>query len=129
MVRRLSEMLAEANVAVESLSAEEALKLAGDPGALFVDVRERHERESSGTIPGAVHAPRGFLEFIADREGPMHDHAFDAGKRLVVFCASGSRSALAAKTLKDMGFEDVATIAGGFKAWREAGGGTQAVEE
>lgn len=118
-------MLAEANAIVETLSAQDALKLVDDPMVLFVDVRETAERELSGTIPGAVHASRGFLEFIADPEGPMHDQAFQSGRRLVLFCASGGRSVLAAKTLMDMGFTDVAHIAGGFPAWKEAGGPTK----
>jgi rhodanese-related sulfurtransferase len=115
-------MLAEANAVIETLPVQDALELVDDRNVVFVDVRETVERERTGTIPGAVHATRGFLEFIADPEGPMHDEAFSSGKRLVLFCASGGRAALATKTLMDMGFKDVAHIAGGFAAWQEAGG-------
>ena len=117
--------LAEANAVIETVSAQEALELVNDPNTVFVDVRETAEREGMGSIPGAVHAPRGFLEFIADPEGPLHNDVFVSGKRLLLFCASGGRSALAAKTLKDMGLTSVAHIAGGFPAWRDAGGPTE----
>ncbi len=115
-------MLAEANAVIETLPVQDALELVDDRNVVFVDVRETVERERTGTIPGAVHATRGFLEFIADPEGPMHDEAFSSGKRLVLFCASGGRAALATKTLMDMGFKDVTHISGGFAAWQEAGG-------
>ena len=66
-----------------------------------------------------------FLEFFADPESPMHNEAFSSGKKLVVFCGSGGRSALASKTLKDMGFHNVVHIAGGFTAWLQVGGPTE----
>ena len=77
-----------------------------------------------GTLPGAVHAPRGFLEFLADPECPMHNKAL-AGRKLVLFCASGGRSTLAAKTLQEMGIADVCHVAGGIAAWSAAGGPIQ----
>ena len=92
--------------------------------AVFVDVRERAEH-SAGAIAGAVAAPRGFLEFIADPASPMHNPALSAGKRLVIYCASGGRSALATKTLQDMGYSQVANLTGGFQAWIEASGPTE----
>ena len=116
------EMVAAANAVIETLSVEAALPLASDPAVAFVDIRETVELQRSGTIAGAVHAPRVFLEFIADPEGPMHNPVFSEGKKLVLFCASGGRSALAAKTLKDMGIDNVAHVAGGFGAWQQAGG-------
>ncbi len=117
-------LLAEANAAVEVIAAQDALGLLGDDAVIFVDVRESQERAQS-TIPGSVHAPRGFLEFIADPEGPMHNPALASGKRLVLFCGSGARSALAAKTLHDMGVENLTNMAGGFQAWVQAGGKVQ----
>jgi len=93
----------------------------GEAGYTFIDIREGDEREQ-GTIAGSVHVPRGFLEFHADPESQMHNPVFASGDRLILFCASGGRSALAAKTLVDMGFEDVCHVAGGMAAWREAGG-------
>ena len=114
-------MLAEANAAIETVSVQDAIAVHGEPGYTFIDIREGEER-AKGTIAGSVHVPRGFLEFRADPESQMHDPVFSKGDRLVLFCASGGRSALAAKTLVDMGFEDICHIAGGMDAWAEAGG-------
>ena len=86
-----------------------------------MDVRESHER-AQGFIPGSIHAPRGFLEFIADPEGPMHNPVFTSGKRLILYCGSGTRSALAGKTLCDMGLSNLVNLAGGIQAWLQAGG-------
>ena len=80
---------------------------------------------NAGAIAGAVAAPRGFLEFIADPTSPMHNPALSSGKRLVVYCASGGRSALATKTLQDMGYAEVANLTGGYQAWTGTGGPTE----
>ena len=125
VTRGFKQMMAEANAAVETLSVQDAVELADHPQTLFVDVREAQERQQSGGVKGSIHASRGFLEFIADPESPMHNPEFMSGKKLVVYCASGGRSALAAKTLQDMGFEHVANLAGGFGAWQEASGPTE----
>lgn len=125
MPKGVKELVAEANEAVRSLSVDEAQRLVGDPGTLFVDVRETAELQRTGRIPGAVHATRGMLEFYADPESPYHNPALDRTKQVVVSCASGGRSVLAAKTLKDMGFENVRNLAGGMNAWKEAGGPTE----
>ena len=116
------EMLTAANAVIETVSVPDAMYLLEEDDVYFVDIRETVEREQTGTIAGAIHAPRGFLEFIADPEGPMHLPEFSSGKRLILFCASGGRSTLAAKTLQDMGFTDVAHLAGGFAAWMAANG-------
>ena len=122
MVKKgFKQMLAEANAVIDSVSVHDALDLLAGDEAVFVDVRESQER-LQGYIPGSVHAPRGFLEFIADPEGPGHDPAFVAGKRLVVYCGTGGRSALAAKTLMDMGFAQVTNLVGGIQAWSQGGG-------
>jgi rhodanese-related sulfurtransferase len=118
------QLLAEANAQIETVSVRDALALVGDPNVVFVDIRHADEREASGAIRGAVHAPRGFLEFQADPESPMHRPELGSGKRLVLYCASGGRSALAAKTLQDMGVPRVCHMAGGFTAWKEADGPT-----
>jgi rhodanese-related sulfurtransferase len=122
MVRRAAEMVAEANAAVETLSVDQAKELVGKDDVVFVDVREGGELATQGKIPGAVHAARGLLEFYADPSSPYHKAELGAGKRLVVYCASGGRSALAARTLKDMGIEKVANMLGGFTAWQQGGG-------
>ena len=124
MVTPSMQLIGEALAEVVSISVEEALALVDGDDAVFVDVRERAEHDA-GAIAGAVAAPRGFLEFIADPSSPMHNPALSSGKRLVVYCASGGRSALAAKTLQDMGVAQVANLRGGYQAWSEAGGPTE----
>ena len=115
---------AESEIVTIGLVEAQALHGAGD--ALFVDLRDRRELEREGRIPGAFHCPRGMLEFWIDPESPYHKPIFTQDKRFVFFCAGGLRSALAAKTAKDMGLEPVAHIEGGFSQWKEGGG---AVEE
>lgn len=122
MVKRAAELVAEANAAVEMLDVEQAKQLVGRDDVVFVDVREGGELATQGKIPGAVHAPRGLLEFYADPSAPYHKPELASGKRLVVYCASGGRSALAAKTLQDMGIANAANMLGGFTAWQQAGG-------
>ena len=124
VTRGFKQMLAEANAMIETISVEDAQALVGNAAVVFVDVRETVERQKSGGIKGSVHVPRGFLEIIADPETPMHNDSLASGKRLVLYCGSGGRSALAAKTLIDMGLENVCHIAGGYGAWVEAGGPT-----
>jgi len=116
------QMLAQANAVIETLSVQDLPYLQDDPNVVIVDVRDSAERESAGMIPNSIHAPRGMLEFHADPECPAHLPALDPGKRLVLYCGTGGRSALAAKTLQDMGFEDVLSLAGGYAAWRAANG-------
>ena len=118
------QMLAEANAQVASISVQDALGLVSDDDTLFVDVRESGE-QAKGMITGAVSAPRGFLEFIADPEGPMHNEALVSGKQLVIYCGTGGRSALSAMTLDKMGIDKVVNLTGGFAAWNEAGGATE----
>jgi len=116
------DLVAEANRNVEVLSGAEAAKLMGDPNVVFVDIRESEELEKTGTLEGVVHVPRGFLEFQADPNSPTHKPELGGGKKLVLYCGSGSRSALGAKTLKDMGITNVAHVDGGFPALQQAGG-------
>jgi rhodanese-related sulfurtransferase len=114
-------MLAEGNAEIETISAHQALALVGDPSVLFVDVRETQEI-ATGAVPGAFAAPRGFLEFFADPDCPMHKPELAQASRMIVYCASGGRSTLAVKTLKDMGYDDVLNLDGGVAAWKAAGG-------
>ena len=122
MVKSARELVAEANAAIDTVRPEEAKGLVGRDDVVFVDVREARELEAQGRVPGAVHAPRGSLEFFADPESPLHKPALASGKRLVLYCASGGRSALATRTLKDMGVPNVANMIGGFGGWKDAGG-------
>jgi rhodanese-related sulfurtransferase len=117
-------MLTEAQAAVPSITPEEARKLVGKADVLFLDVREPPEVAASGKVPGALAVPRGLVEFRADPASPMHDAAFDRSKTIVAYCASGGRSALVGKTLKDMGYTNVRNL-GGFKGWVDAGGAVE----
>lgn len=120
-IKSAKELVAEANAEIKKLSADEAMKLMNDPNVVFVDVRETDERRKTGSLRGAVHSPRGFLEFHADPSSPTHIQELSSGKRLVLYCGSGSRSALAGRTLKNMGIENIAHVVGGFPALRNAG--------
>lgn len=121
MSKSAVDMVAEANAELDKVDVEGAKALLGGDDVVFVDVREGSE-VAQGKIPGAVHAPRGVLEFLADPKSPMHNEALASDKHLVVYCATGGRSALAGKTLKDMGAKKVTNLLGGIVAWREAGG-------
>ncbi len=115
-------LLEEAEAEIETISAEEAMRLTGDSDVVIVDIRDVRELKRVGQIPNSMSAPRGMLEFWVDPESPYHKEIFASGKRFVLHCASGWRSALAAKRLQDMGMERVCHIGGGFTAWKEAGG-------
>jgi rhodanese-related sulfurtransferase len=121
MTKTAKDLVAEANQTVETLSAEDAVKLVGDPGVVLVDVREGEELQKTGKVQGAVHVPRGFLEFQADPASASHKPELGGGKRLVLYCASGNRSALGAKALTEMGIGNVAHVVGGFAALQQAG--------
>ena len=124
MKKTAKAMVEEAMGQVTTYTVEQARELHGHPGVQFVDVRDVRELELEGVIPGALHAPRGMLEFWFDPDSPYHRDAFAQDKEYVLFCAAGWRSALATKTLMDMGLERVAHVAGGFKAWKDAGAPT-----
>lgn len=115
------DLLAAANAAVPKLSAADAQALIDKGDVLVVDVRDGTEVAQTGKVAGALHVSRGMLEFKADPESQYYDKAFEPGKTVLVYCASGGRSALAGKTLQDMGYKDVRNI-GGFKDWVAAGG-------
>ena len=114
-------LVAEVNAQIEVLSPQQAHVLSQADDVVLVDIRDPRELQREGRVPGALHAPRGMLEFWIDPESPYHKPVFASGKRFIFFCAGGLRSALATKTVQDMGLEPVAHIEGGFGAWREAG--------
>ena len=120
MPSSVKEMLAEANAAVPRLPPAEARALMTRGNVLIVDVRDPSEVQASGKIKGAVNVSRGMLEFRADPDSPYHDPAFQTDKTVLVYCASGGRSALVGKTLKDFGYATVYNV-GGFKELAEAG--------
>ena len=120
MATSVKEMMAAANQAVPRLGPDEVRKLMDQPDLLIVDVRDAPEVQASGKLKGAVHVSRGMLEFRADPDSPAHDKAFQRDKTVLVYCASGGRSALAGKLLKDFGYATVYN-AGGFKELADAG--------
>lgn len=120
MAETVAQMIAAAKQRVENLTVEQTAREM-QQGAMVVDVRESEERAEHGSIPGAVHAPRGMLEFLADPTSPYHREGFDPGRRIILHCAAGGRSALAADQLQRMGYTNVAHLDGGMGAWKEAG--------
>ena len=123
-MKSVKELVAEANSKVTTLPAAEAIQLLKnwETGVAFIDLRDTAELQREGKIPGAVNANRGMLEYYVDPASPFHNPVFSSGKKLVLYCAGGGRSALAAATAQMMGVEKVSHVGGGFKAWKEAGG-------
>ena len=110
-------LVTEALNEVKTITADEALKLSNDDKCTLIDIREKGELDKTGRIEKSNHIPRGMLEFWLDPEGPYFKSGkIDMNKEMVLFCAGGLRSALAAKSLKEMGFEKVSHIDGGFAA-------------
>ena len=114
------ELIARAMAEIETVPLEKAHALLGDSDTVFVDIRDVRELEREGMIPNAMHAPRGMLEFWVDPESPYYKPIFGEGKRLVLYCASAWRSALATQTLQKMGVPRVSHLEGGFSAWKKA---------
>ena len=121
----VKQLVEEANAQIETVTVDQALARHGDPDVVFVDLRDVRELQREGVIPGALHVPRGMLEFWVDPESPYHKDVFASGKRFLLFCSLGWRSALATKAVQDMGLEGVSHIGGGFTAWKEAGGSVE----
>jgi rhodanese-related sulfurtransferase len=122
ITRGYKALLEEANAKIETLPVEAAIAIHGSDDVVFVDLRDPRELEREGRVPGAVHCPRGMLEFWIDPESPYHKPVFAEDKRFVFFCGGGWRSALAAAAAQDMGLKPVAHVEGGFTKWKEAGG-------
>jgi len=120
MAKSSSDLVGEAKGRVENLDPDAVERELAD-GAVLVDLREAEELEATGRIPGAIHVPRGMLEFRADPASPYHQAPLDPSKRVILHCASGGRSALGAAALQEMGYEDVAHLDGGITAWKDAG--------
>ena len=114
-------LVAEAKQQTNSISPANAHDQQQTGGAILIDIRDIRELQRDGRIEGAFHAPRGMLEFWADPDSPYHKEIFATEGELVLFCASSWRSALAAKTLQDMGLSNIRDMDGGFTAWRTAG--------
>jgi rhodanese-related sulfurtransferase len=124
MTTSVKQMMEAANAAVPKITPAQARDMISKGNTLVVDVRDAPEVEKSGKIAGAVNVSRGMLEFRADPESPYHDKNFSRDKTLILYCASGGRSALSGKVLKDMGYTEVYNV-GGFKDWAESGGAVE----
>jgi rhodanese-related sulfurtransferase len=120
------ELVRRAEAEIETIDVAAAMAAAGEEDTLFIDLRDIRELQREGKIPGARHIPRGMLEFWIDPQSPYHKPLFTESKRFIFYCNLGWRSALAAQVAQQMGLENVCHIAGGFEAWKQAGG---AVEE
>lgn len=116
------QLLAAARAQVAEVTAAELIASHRKDDVVVVDLRDSAERQTEGVIPNAIHVPRGSLEFSLDPDSPAHKRVFSSGKQFVFYCAGGSRSALAAQTAMEMGLQRVSHLAGGFAAWKQAGG-------
>lgn len=125
MKKKAADLVAEAKSRIENLDPDAVENELQNGDAVLVDIRDSPELEENGRIPGAVHIPRGMLEFRADTTSPYHHAPLDPSKSVILHCASGGRSALAAQTLQEMGYEQVAHLDGGINAWKEAGKPTE----
>jgi len=124
MATNVKQLMEAANAAVPRITPAQAKEMIAKGNTLVVDVRDSAEVEKSGKVAGAVNVSRGMLEFRADPDSPYHDKNFDKGKTVLVYCASGGRSALSGKVLKDFGFNNVYNL-GAFKDWAESGGAVE----
>lgn len=106
---------------IKTISVAEAKALLDDDRTAIVDIRDIRELNRDGKIPGAIHAPRGMLEFWVDPESEYHRDVFSSDKTFVLYCAKSHRSALATQTLQNMGLQPICHIGGGFEAWLQAG--------
>ena len=124
MPTSVKQMLEAANAAVPRIAPAQARELMAKGNTLVVDVRDAPEVEKTGKVAGAVHVSRGMLEFRADPDSTYHDKNFTKDKTIIVYCASGGRSALSGKVLKNLGYEQVFNM-GAFKDWAEGGGAVE----
>lgn len=126
--KSVRELVEEAESRVTTITVQE-FSARNNDNTLVIDLRDVRELWREGKIPGALHAPRGMLEFWVDPDSPYYREDFDTSKDWVLYCAIGWRSALAADTLQNMGFENVSHIGGGFQAWQEAEKDIETVEK
>lgn len=120
-MKKMTDYMAEADAIVPRMSSADAVSRINDENSVFVDVRDAYMIADSGTIDGGHHIPRGLFEFVADEDSPLFNPLFDKSKTFYLICGAGGMAALAGKTLKEMGYENVINI-GGFSDWKDAGG-------
>ncbi len=116
------EIVKEALGAVPAISVEQAMPLVGSDSHVFVDLRDGTEQAKTGMIPGALASSRGMMEFHIDPKSPVHKAEFNQDKTYIFYCASGGRSAMAARVATEMGLKPVVNLSGGVGAWKKAGG-------
>jgi len=124
MVTNVKQMMEAANAAVPRITPAQAKDMIAKGNVLVVDVRDAPELEKTGKVAGAVHVSRGMLDFRADPDSPYHDKRFDKTRPVILYCASGGRSALGGKLLKDMGYEKVHNL-GAIGEWIDSGGAVE----
>ncbi len=120
-IKKAWDLVNEAKERIRNLSIDEAKAEMESGDAILVDIRDIRERLAEGAIPGSIHAPRGMLEFWVDPSNEYHREVFDPSRRYILYCAAGGRSALAADTMRSMGYSDVAHLEVGFTGWKAAG--------
>ena len=123
------ELIDNALSEIETLEVDEAVALLEKEDTVFVDLRDPRELQRECKIPNAFHATRGMIEFWVDPSSPYYKDIFGSGKRFVFYCQSGWRSALATKTVQDMGLENVCHIGDGYRGWKDSGAPTEIVEK
>ncbi|MGL5167680.1 MAG: rhodanese-like domain-containing protein [Afipia sp.] len=128
MVVTVKTLMEAANAVVPRVTPQQARDMMSRSNVLVVDVRDAPDVEKSGKVAGAINVSRGMLEFRADPESPYHDKNFEKGRTVILYCASGGRSALSGKTLKDMGYTDVYNL-GAFKDWSDSGAPVEKLAE
>lgn len=126
VIRGFRELVAEAEAEVDAIDPDEVRRRLAEPGTLLLDLRDVRELRRDGRIPGALHVPRGLLEFWIDPQSPYYRREFDNAEALILYCNKGWRSALAARSLQAMGITEVAHLAGGMEHWQESGGEIEA---
>lgn len=119
--KSVNQLICDAKQRIENLSVNQVVAEVTAAKALLIDIREAGELLQNGSIPGSVCAPRGMLEFYADLDSPDHNEEMHPSRRTILYCANGDRSALAADTLQQLGYTNVAHLEGGLAAWQEAG--------
>ncbi|KLN61854.1 rhodanese [Kiloniella spongiae] len=127
MIKSVVEIVAQAKAEVPTISPAGLMEVLGQSNVVVIDVRDAQELEATGMIPGAINISRGMLEFKADPTTPMHQKELTRDKMVVLYCASGGRSALSGKVLMDMGYENVRNL-GAIKDWVDAGGEVDTAE-
>ena len=120
-IKTVKTLVSQAKAEITTLPRADVQAQVAAGDAILIDIRDIRELDRDGRIPDALHAPRGMLEFWADPDSPYHHDMFATDKRMILFCAGAWRSALAAKTLQDMGFDNVAEMEGGYSKWKEDG--------